>query len=53
MLGELFNAMVDEVVGDDPATRRIAALPYLFSKASIGATALSSAAPAPLMQLRP
>lgn len=32
MIGELFNAMVDEIVGDDPATRSAAALPYLFAK---------------------
>ena len=32
MIGELFNAVVDEVIGDDPATRRAAALPYIFSK---------------------
>ena len=40
MIGELFNKFMDEVVGDDPATRRVAALPYLFAKhaAYAGAT---------------
>jgi hypothetical protein len=32
MIGELFNAMVKEAVGNDPETRRAAALPYVFSK---------------------
>ena len=54
MIGELFNAMVDELLGDDPATRRCAALPYIFAK-SAGyaygtAAALSTTAvpPAPM-----
>ena len=32
MIGELFRAAIDEIVGDDPATRRAAALPYLATK---------------------
>jgi len=53
MIGELFNAMVDEIVGDDPATRRNAALPYLFAKHAayangLGGT-LSAMAAAPAM----
>lgn len=60
MIGELFNKMVDEIAGDDPATRRSAALPYLFAKhagyaegfnatmsAMTAAPALAPAAPPP------
>ena len=52
MIGELFNAMVDEIVGDDPATRRAAALPYIFSKYAgyaegAGATLSAMTAPPP------
>jgi hypothetical protein len=43
MIGELFNAVVDEVIGDDPATRQSAALPYIFAKASAFATSVGPA----------
>ncbi|MCB9989907.1 MAG: hypothetical protein H6867_00825 [Rhodospirillales bacterium] len=53
MIGELFNAMVDEVFGDDPETRRNAALPYLFAKHAgyaygTGAALAAVAAPRPM-----
>lgn len=46
MIGELFNAMIDEVIGDDPATRRSAALPYLFAKHAGGLKQAGAAMPA-------
>lgn len=36
MIGELIQGMFNEVVGDDPATRRSAALPYLFTAVAAG-----------------
>ncbi len=36
MLGELVQGMLTETFGNDPATRRAAALPYLFGAVAAG-----------------
>ncbi|GEM_PF-2543846 len=62
MIGELFNAMIDEVFdGSSPATRRSAILPYLSTKYNayahgVGATLSAMASvpmPAPAPALAP
>ena len=47
MIGELFNAAVDEIVGNDPSTRQAAALPYIFAKYAAYTNIASNPAPAP------
>jgi len=41
MIGELFNAMADELFDGDPENGRIAGLPYLAVKAQAGLSALA------------
>lgn len=36
MFGELIHGMFNEVVGDDPTTRRSAPLPYVFGVVALG-----------------
>lgn len=36
MIGELFNAMAEELTGSDPENKRIAGLPYLAAKTQAG-----------------
>ena len=42
MIGELFNAVADELTGGDPENKRIAGLPYLAIKVQTGMNMLAS-----------
>lgn len=50
MIGELFNAMADELTGSDPENKRIAGLPYLALKAQAGMDMVAGMI-APVMKL--